>query len=459
MTPDIYLFIFSIIFCFFCIFSGAWWRYKKYGIPFKETFLMLWQEVVVNGLKELRKNFVPTTKKAIDVLREWYKNVSPAIADYLRPKPIKHTFTLDLYYGLLDVIRGFANMALQFVINFVYFPLPSYIYVSLYTKHAITEDDKDEIVWAVTAKFREYMNSYSLSFQNFAVPYVEGNHIEVLVYYCECQSEYAAFQTKRNQVMQMKAEPAFRPLTVADLPKTSDIVLGYSYEKWTTTGQVVPILWDVAAAPHVMVSGPTGGGKSIYTKLLISQILEAGASVCVCDYKGHFDYRGLVKDFAAGSDCDALLARFCADFEQTREQGEDGKWKVLVFDEFGSFAASKSKKEFDSLMNTLANVIFMGRSYGYSAILISQRFDAETIKTSYREQCIKVFMGSTISQQSATILFPNSEVDKSTRLPPCCGYISTPKTDCDTIIIPKVDIAALDRHLKALGENADEQRD
>lgn len=120
-----------------------------------------------------------------------------------------------------------------------------------------------------------------------------------------------------------------------------------------------------------------------------------------------------------------------------------------------SLSAAKGKRGFDALMGTLANVIFMGRSYGFSVILVSQRFDAETIKTSYREQfAIKVHMGSSISQQSATMLFPNAEnLDKSVRLPPCCGYMCTPKTDCETIIIPKVDIPELDRRLKTLGEN------
>jgi len=454
--------IYSIIFGFFLVLSGVLWRYIKYGIPIKATLLMLWQEGIIEGFKEFRTNFIPVTKKVIGEIWKCIKEKFPGIVKSLKPKPVRLNYcTVFLYFSLHGAARCYANKLSPIEISSAYLEQPPHIDVSFYTKSAITEDDEAEIIWALKAKFKEYMRIiYHFDCPCFAVPNVLDNYIEVVLLYWVLPEDYPAFKIRCNQIMQMRAAPAFRPLTEADLPKTSDIVLGYSYEKWVTTGQVVPIPWDIAAAPHIMVSGPTGGGKSIYTKILIYQILEAGASVCLCDYKGQSDYRGLVKDCSIGAECDARLTQFCVDFEKAKELGENGKWRVLIFDEFGSFAASKDKKEWETLMKTISSVVFMGRSYKYSIVLVSQRFDADTIKTSYREQFgVKVFMGPTISQQSATILFPNSEVDKSTRLPPCCGYISTPKTDCDTIIIPKVDIAALDRHLKALGENADEQRD
>lgn len=419
---------------------------------------MLWQEGIIDGFSTFLAEVRPVLKAAVATLRIYIKRAVAFIAEYLRSEPQKHTFTSDLYYGLQAAVSGYAYTPFQPVIDVVYFPLPSYVYVSLYSKSAITEEVKAEIVWALTAKFREYISFYGLNFQLHTVPYVQDNYIEVYLYYCEVLAEYPAFQRRCKQIMKMMAAPVFRPLTEDDLPKTPDgLVLGYSYDKWISTGQAVPILWDVAAVPHIMVSGPTGGGKTVYIKTLLVQLLAAGASVCVCDFKGHNDLRGFVKDFAAGSDCDALLARFCADFEKAREQDGDGRRRVLIFDEFGSYAASKEKKDFETLMRTISNLIFMGRSYGYSIILIAQRFDAETIRTSLREQFgVKVYMGSAISQQAATMLFPNSELDKSNRLPAYCGYFSTPKIDLGTLTIPKVDIPALDRRLKSLGVRSTE---
>lgn len=63
-------------------------------------------------------------------------------------------------------------------------------------------------------------------------------------------------------------------------------------------------------------------------------------------------------------------------------------------------------------------------------------------------------MGAEISTQSATMLFPNSEIDKSARLQEYCGYISTPTTDLEVIITPRVDVQALDRRIKQLSSKS-----
>lgn len=87
----------------------------------------------------------------------------------------------------------------------------------------------------------------------------------------------------------------------------------------------------------------------------------------------------------------------------------------------------------------------MGRSFGYHLILISQQFNAKVIDTAIREQFgIKVYMGSTISTESATMLFPNCAIDKSIHLPKCCGYVSMPEKEIGIIQIPYISFAGLD---------------
>ena len=443
--------IISVLFAVVSLSGSACWYAKRQNTTLKATFLLLFQECIVGG-------FLDTLAKARSVVKAvpaYVKRVASYIADCLRPEPVKHLYSPDLYYGLWAAVSGYVCPAFQPIIDMRYTPAPSYVYISLYTKAAITEEVTAEIVWAVTAKFREYLGAYGLCFSYQAIPYVQANHIEVYLYYCEYPAEASAYQAQLGRAMLMVAEPGFKPLTEADVPDVVGFTLGYSLDKWRSSGQVAPIRWDIAEAPHMMISGPTGGGKTVYVKLLLAQLLNAGAAVTICDFKGHNDLRGIVKDFAAGAECDACLSRFCADFERAREQGGATERKhVLIFDEFGSFATTKSKKDFDDLMREISNIIFMGRSYGYSIILTAQRFDAETIRTSLREQFgIKVYMGPSISQQSATMLFPNSDLDKSSRLPPCCGYFSTPKVNLDTLTVPKVDIPTLDHRLKILGNH------
>ncbi len=217
MTPDIYLLIFSIIFGFLCIFSGALWRYIKYGVPFRESLLELWRECIVDGFKEFRANFIPTTKKVLGEIWGFIKGILPSIVKRFPPKsnPVKWgLLNHELEYYLQDAVSDYVSKSFQAVITGAYYPIPSYVCASLYSKSAITEDVEAEIVWALQAKFREYLRGYNLNFPCFAVPYVQNNHIEVYIYYCEYETERQAYQSKIDQVMQMRSDHA--PLTEAD---------------------------------------------------------------------------------------------------------------------------------------------------------------------------------------------------------------------------------------------------
>lgn len=424
------------------------WYSRSQGISYKAALLVLWKGAVVDGFQDFFIALLLGVKSAAKMLWCCVKVLVP----YLYPPPPRYAYTPALFYGLYGAIKEYIYSPFQPVIDVDYFSKPSYIYVALYTKSAITTETAAEITTHIQAKYEAYLTYYGLGFKYMAFPYVQGNLIEVYIYYCENAEEYPAYQEHCQRVMAMITPPAFRSLLESDIPQTRGIVLGYQYEPWQTVGRAVPIVWDMAKAPHLMVSGPTGGGKTVFVKCVLEQLLKDGVAVTICDYKGYGDLRGFGDAYAAGTDCDALLADFCTGFEQAREQAVlNGQKQVLIFDEFATFAASKEKKEFDALMRQISNLIFMGRSYGYHVILVGQRFDADTIRTNLRDQFgIKVYMGQSISQQAATMLFPGSEVDKSERLPPYCGYIATPKTDCTVIITPKVDLSALDSRLKAL---------
>lgn len=53
-------------------------------------------------------------------------------------------------------------------------------------------------------------------------------------------------------------------------------------------------------------------------------------------------------------------------------------------------------------MGKISHIAFMGRSFGYHLILISQQFNAKVLDTAIREQFgIKIYMGTRISTESA----------------------------------------------------------
>lgn len=213
------------------------------------------------------------------------------------------------------------------------------------------------------------------------------------------------------------------------------IKLGYKYNDWQF-GIKSLIIWSTETVPHCMISGTTGGGKTVLTQMIVNQLLDNKANISICDFKAGGDWDGIVSDYAEYVECDKVLGNFYESFIDTiQKKGYEEKY--LIFDEFSSYALSKDSKEFKDLMSKISHLAFMGRSFGYHLIFISQQFNCKVMDTAIREQfSIKLYMGSTISTESATMLFPNCEIDKSVHLPKCCGYISMPEKELDIIQIP-----------------------
>lgn len=201
-------------------------------------------------------------------------------------------------------------------------------------------------------------------------------------------------------------------------------------------GVRAPFFWDTDRVPHVLLSGLTGGGKTVLAQIIVNQILSEHKSLYICDFKAGGDWDGIIPNYAEYKDCDRLLDDFYNSFIETIENRNKSE-KYLVFDEFSSYMLSKDNKEFKELMAKISHIAFMGRSFGYKLFFISQQFNSKVMDTAIREQFgIKMYMGSTISTESATMLFQNCEIDKSIHLPKCCGYLSMPEKEIATIQIP-----------------------
>ena len=220
---------------------------------------------------------------------------------------------------------------------------------------------------------------------------------------------------------------------------SNNIILGYSATDWQTAGLKEPLIWDTEKVPHALISGTTGGGKTVLAQSIVNKLLDLKVDIFCCDFKSGGDWDGIVKNYGEYTDCDRVLDIFyCSFCDAIREKRHEEKY--LLFDEFSSFAMSKDSKGFKELMGKVSHLAFMGRSFGYHLILISQQFNAKVLDTAIREQFgIKIYMGSTISTESAAMLFPNCEIDKSVHLPRFCGYISMPERDLETIMIPYIE--------------------
>ncbi|MBN7774406.1 hypothetical protein [Clostridium aminobutyricum] len=183
-------------------------------------------------------------------------------------------------------------------------------------------------------------------------------------------------------------------------------------ESWKN-GVKAPFFWDTDKVPHILLSGITGGGKTILAQMIVNQLLSEHKSISICDFKAGGDWDSISSNYAEYKNCDKLLDTFYNSFVETIEQKSKSE-QYLIFDEFSSYALSKDNKEFKELMAKISHIAFMGRSFGYRLFFVSQQFNSKVLDTAIREQFgIKMFMGSTISTESATMLFPNCDIDKS----------------------------------------------
>lgn len=216
------------------------------------------------------------------------------------------------------------------------------------------------------------------------------------------------------------------------------IKLGYSHEKWKG-GVLSPFLWDTEIVPHLLIAGITGGSKTVSSQMIVNQLLDANVDLKILDFKAGGDWNNIVSSYAEYTDCDVLLKQFYQSFTDTiKNKGHENRY--LLFDEFSSYALSKDTKDFKELMAMISHIAFMGRSFGYHLIFVSQQFNSKVLDTAIREQFgIKIYMGSSISVESATMLFPNCEIDKSVHLPRFCGYISMPEKELDIIQMPYIE--------------------
>lgn len=159
------------------------------------------------------------------------------------------------------------------------------------------------------------------------------------------------------------------------------IKIGYLLSDWKD-GIKTPLYWDTDTAPHMAISGITGGAKTVSAQLIVNQLLDAKVDISICDFKAGGDWDNIVpKDrYAEYTFCDDLLTSYYQSFLETiLNKGHEEKY--IIFDEFSSYSLSKDSKAFKELMSMCSHLAFMGRSFGYHLIFISQQFNSKVLDT------------------------------------------------------------------------------
>lgn len=161
----------------------------------------------------------------------------------------------------------------------------------------------------------------------------------------------------------------------------------------------------IARAPHALVAGGTGAGKSTWVTWLASTLVAAGSDVILCDGKGSSDYDQIGRDLpnvkllskdmvthvaALQWLADEMDHRYAVESARGREGVERDKQLyhrpvVMIFDEYGAFkealgsdsgALGNDLPEIDSLVT---RILQKGRAARVHLVFVSQTIYSETL--------------------------------------------------------------------------------
>lgn len=228
----------------------------------------------------------------------------------------------------------------------------------------------------------------------------------------------------------LKMGKTFEEMYVADLIETSreigyvtyrllcDVVGNrYSLQQVTTEGTQINLMigtsWNWDKAPHMLISGGTGGGKTYFLFSLIYKLMQIGI-IDVCDpkqadladlgdipaFKGHVF---TTNDFIA-----RCLKNAVKDMEQRYAymkslpnyvSGKNYSYyemppHFVIVDEWAAFMSTLNYSESDEILKDVKQLILKARQAGVFLIIATQRADAENFGGGIRDNMMfKVTLG------------------------------------------------------------------
>ena len=238
-------------------------------------------------------------------------------------------------------------------------------------------------------------------------------------------------QTPRPRGKVMFADADVRQL-VADAAESAPLIgLG-------PQDTVVRIDLD-SESPHVLVSASTGGGKSVITRTMVSQILHNGGTAAVLDFKRHSHKwcRGLpsvdyCRDIADIHDALVALGEeghrrnIAVDEWEGEGEAPVGPRRAIILEEANAtisklkrwWAANRDKEDpkESPAIDALREILFMGRAVKMHVFLVAQSATANALGGPEVRECFAVRILSRYTRNAWNMLVPEVQpVPRSSR--------------------------------------------
>ncbi|WP_239732966.1 FtsK/SpoIIIE domain-containing protein [Mammaliicoccus sp. E-M26] len=180
------------------------------------------------------------------------------------------------------------------------------------------------------------------------------------------------------------------------------------------------VTYNPAKSPHILISGGTGSGKSMFMSFLLVEFLKQRATTYLCDPKNSdlgslSNYFG--EKYVATTPYNiARVIRLAVDEMKSRydymnenfiyganfeTHGFKPVW--ILFDEIGAFQAygtdKKSKELISEVMDGIKQIILLGRQAGCFILIAGQQINANNLSTELRDNfSLRVSLGFNSSE-------------------------------------------------------------
>lgn len=201
-------------------------------------------------------------------------------------------------------------------------------------------------------------------------------------------------------------------------------------------------VWDPTKAPHMIIAGSTGSGKTYFSKLLLGKIAlyAKQAEIYVCDFKADIDFSFLsgCEHFFCFDKCADGLVQFYKRFlDRQKNLSTERTMLILFFDEWASYLNFLEKKNAEEEKRKLSNLLMLGRSFNVHVIISQQRADAQYFSTARDNFSVAIGLGN-LSLESKDMLFHDYKGQMENSCRQGIGYILTNGMDLKRIAIPTV---------------------